>query len=61
MYLNQDGDLSCFECGTIIVLTIRRNADATGIRKKAVQETKWRMSNNGMQRRGGKPRKFLGG
>ena len=61
MYLNQDGDLRCFECGAVIVLTIRRNSEAMGIRKNIALEIQWRMSNNGMQRKRGKPRKFLGG
>ena len=61
MYLNQDKDLSCLICGAVIVLTVRRASDITGIRKKVVPEIKWRMSSKGMQRRKGNPRKFLGG
>ena len=61
MYLNTDSDLTCFICGSIIVLTVRRNADVTGIRKKSQpKDTKGRMSSNGMQRKKGAPRKFLG-
>ena len=61
MYLNTDGDLTCFICGAIIVLTVRRNSDVTGIRKKIQpNDTKWRMASDGIQRRKGTPRKFLG-
>ena len=61
MYLNSDEDLSCFMCGTIVVLTIRRHADKQGIRKKVEDKiTKWRMITDGTQRKKGKPRKFLG-
>jgi len=61
MHLNQDNDLSCLMCGAVIVLTIRRASDITGIRKKIISENKWRMASKGMQRRKGSPRKFLGG
>jgi len=61
MHLNQDKDLSCLICGAVLVLTVRRASDITGIRKKVVPETKYRMSSKGMQRRKGSPRKFLGG
>lgn len=61
MYLNQDKDLSCLICGTVLVLTVRRASDITGIRKKVAPETKWRMASKGIQRRKGSPRKFLGG
>ena len=61
MYVNQDNDLSCLMCGAVIVLTVRRVSDITGIRKKAALESKWRMDSKGMQRRKGSPRKFLGG
>jgi hypothetical protein len=61
MHLNQDKDLSCLICGAVLVLTVRRASDITGIRKKVAPETKWRMSSKGMQRRKGSPRKFLGG
>ena len=61
MSLNQDKDLSCLICGAVILLTVRRASDITGIRKKVVQEPKWRMTSKGIQRRKGSPRKFLGG
>lgn len=60
MYLNADKDLSCFTCGATVVLTVRRASDIKGIRKpveKLIE--KWRMENNGVQRRKGRPRKFL--
>ena len=61
MYLNSDNDLSCLMCGTVIVLNVRRASDVTGIRKKISPEEKWRMSPQGIQRKKGSPRKFLGG
>ena len=61
MYLNSDNDLSCLTCGAIVVLTVRRASDITGIRKKVIPETQWRMASDGIHRRRGKPRKFLGG
>ena len=61
MQLNNDKDLSCLICGTVVVLTVRRISDITGIRKKISLEEKWRMSPQGMQRKRGSPRKFLGG
>ena len=33
MYINADKDLSCFTCGSIVVLTVRRASDIKGIRK----------------------------
>ena len=60
MSLNNDGDLSCFICGSVIVLNVRRNADITGIRKKVKVDEKWRMGTDGVHRRKGNPRKFLG-
>lgn len=60
MYINADKDLSCFTCGSIVVLTVRRASDIKGIRKPIEnKETKWRMENDGVQRRKGRPRKFL--
>lgn len=61
MTLNGDKDLSCLMCGAVLVLTVRRQSDVTGIRKKIVEPpTKWRMSDNGRLRNKGKPRRFLG-
>ena len=60
MYINADKDLSCFTCGSFVVLTVRRASDIQGIRKpveKLIE--KWRMENNGVQRKKGRPRKFL--
>ena len=39
MYVNEDGDLNCRMCGTIIVLTIRREYDSrTGKIKDNIKE-----------------------
>ncbi len=61
LHLNNDKDLSCLICGTVVVLTVRRASDITGIRKKISSDTKWRMASQGIQRKKGSPRKFLGG
>ena len=62
MVINLDSDLSCLICGTVIVLTVRRQSDIYGIRKKtdAPIGNTWRMDSIGTQRRKGKRRKFLG-
>ena len=60
MYINADKDLSCFTCGAVVVLIVRRAADIKGIRKPLEQPAiKWRMENDGVQRRKGKARRFL--
>ena len=63
MTLNGDKDLSCLMCGAVLVLTVRRQTDIEGIRKKVEIPATcfcWRMSSEGKLRRKEKPRKFLG-
>ncbi len=61
LQLNLDGDLSCLMCGTVIVLTVRRQTDIQGIRKQLDTPIHTeRVIERGMQRKKGQPRKFLG-
>ena len=61
LQLNLDGDLSCLMCGTVIVLTVRRQSDIEGIRKPiTTPPSSEHMIDWGMQRKKGKSRKFLG-